>query len=53
MVTVKQAWIGFVVLLLVTMLIVVFAVYWHHVTGVNTLHLLLAYGPDGDITHGC
>ncbi len=40
MVTLKQAWIGLVLLLLVMMLIVVFALYWHHVTGVNTLPLL-------------
>ncbi len=41
MVTLKQAWIGFVLLLLVVMLIVIFAAYWHHVTGVNTMHMLL------------
>lgn len=47
MVTVKQAWIGIVLLLLVVMLIVLFAVYWHHVTGVNTLPLLAPYVPQG------
>jgi len=48
MVTARQAWIGLVLLLLVMMLIVVFAVYWHHVTGVNTMHMLLApFVPEG------
>ncbi len=51
MVTAKQAWVGFLILFLVALLVVVFAVYWHHVTGVNTLHLL-ADGPDF-VTHGC
>lgn len=49
MVTLKQAWIGFVLLLLIVMLIVVFALYWQHVTGLNTMHVLLA-GPIGE---GC
>lgn len=48
MVTVKQAWIGFLVLLLVVLLLVVAAVYWQHVTGTNFLHLLA-----DDQTHGC
>ena len=48
MVTVKQAWIGFLVLLLVVLLLVVAAIYWQHVTGTNILHLLA-----GDETHGC
>jgi hypothetical protein len=52
MVTVKQAWIGLVLLFLVVMLIVIFAVYWQHVTGMNTLHMLLAFGPD-HIGQGC
>ncbi len=48
MVTLKQAWVGIVLLLLVMMLIVVFAVYWHHVTGVNTMHMLLSdFVPQG------
>ncbi len=47
MVTVKQAWIGFVVLLIVAMLIVLFALYWHHMTGVNTLPLMAPYVPEG------
>ena len=38
MVTTKHAWIGFVVLLLVMLLVVVAMLYWQHVTGVNTWH---------------
>ncbi len=53
MVTLKQAWIGLVLLLLVVMLIVVFAVYWQHVTGLNTMHVLLADGGNGPIGQGC
>jgi hypothetical protein len=49
MVTTKQAWIGIVLLLLVAILIVLFAVYWQHVTGLNTMHVLLA----GPIGQGC
>ncbi len=52
MVTVKQAWIGLVLLFLVVMLIVIFAVYWQHVTGMNTLHMLLALRPD-PASQGC
>ena len=51
MVTARQALIGLLILFLVALLVVVFAVYWHHVTGVNPLHLL-ADGPDF-VTHGC
>jgi hypothetical protein len=43
MVTVKQAWIGLAVLFLVALLIVIFTLYWQHVTGVNTLPLLAPY----------
>ncbi len=53
MVTARQAWIGLVLLLLVVMLIVVFAVYWQHVTGLNTVHMLLADGGDSGVSHGC
>jgi hypothetical protein len=51
MITARQAWVGFLILLLVMLLVVVFAVYWHHVTGVNPLHLLA----DGDVPtpQGC
>jgi uncharacterized integral membrane protein len=51
MITAKQAWIGLVILMLVMLLVVVFAVYWHHVTSVNYLHLLA----DGNspIPQGC
>ena len=51
MVTVKVTWIGFVALLLIMLLIVVAALYWQHVTGVNPLHLL-ADG-DGPLPQGC
>ena len=49
MVTARQAWIGLVLLLLVVMLIVLFAAYWQHMTGVNTIHVLLA----GQVPEGC
>ena len=51
MITARQAWVGLLILFLVMLLVVVFAVYWHHVTGVNYLHLL-ADG-NGPITQGC
>ena len=53
MVTTRQAWIGIVLLLLVVLLAVIFAVYWQHVTGLNTVHVLLADGPGGPIGQGC
>lgn len=40
MITVKQAWVGLFILLLVMLMVIVFAVYWHHVTGVNFLNVL-------------
>ena len=46
MITVRQTWIGLVVLFLVMLLIVVAALYWQHVTGVSFSHLL-ADGPFG------
>ncbi len=49
MVTIRHAWIGLVLLLLVVMLIVFFAAYWQHMTGVNTIHVLLA----GQVPQGC
>ena len=51
MITAKQAWIGFVVLFLVLLLVVVATIYWQHVTGTNILHLLA----DGDkpVPQGC
>ena len=48
MVTAKQAWIGFFILLLVALLIIVAFMYWQHITGTNLLHLLA-----DDETHGC
>jgi hypothetical protein len=53
MVTIKQSWIGFVVLLLVVLLIVVAAIYWQHVTGVNFLHPLAGILPPNDVGQGC
>jgi len=52
MVTVKQTWIGLVVLFLVVLLVIAATLYWQHVTGMNVLHLL-ADGPDGQVGHGC
>ena len=40
MVTARQAWVGFLILFLVALLVVVAATYWHHVTGVNFLNVL-------------
>src|SRR5437868_2955973 len=51
MVTTKQAWIGFIVLLLVALLVVVATMYWQHMLHMNYLHLLALYGPSG--TQGC
>ncbi len=39
MVTTRQAWLGFVVLLLVILLIAVATLYWQHVTGTSFAHL--------------
>ena len=50
MVTSKQAWIGFIVLLLVVLLVVVATMYWQHMLHVNYLHVLA----DADLlSHGC
>ena len=51
MVSTKQVWIGFVVLLLVMLLVVVAMIYWQHVTHVSYLHILATIA--GDITQGC
>ena len=45
MVTTKQAWIGFIVLLLVVLLVVVATMYWQHMLHVNYLHLLADDSP--------
>jgi hypothetical protein len=50
-VTARQAWVGFLILFLVVLLVLVAALYWHHVTDMNLLHLL-AYVP-GPIGQGC
>ncbi len=51
MITVKQAWVGFLILLLVMLLVVVFVAYWQHVTGMSVSHLLA----DGNVPtpQGC
>ena len=51
MITARQAWVGFLILFLVALLVVVFAVYWHHVTGMSVSHLLA----DGNVPtpQGC
>lgn len=51
MVTTKQAWIGFVVLLLVVLLVVLATMYWQHMLHVNYLHVL-ADSPD-HLVEGC
>ncbi len=48
MVTTRQAWIGFLILLLVVLLVVVATMYWQHITGVSMLHVLA-----DDTIHGC
>ena len=48
MVSTRQAWIGFVILFLVVLLVVVAMVYWQHVIHVSYLHLLA-----DDQSHGC
>lgn len=53
MVTVKQAWVGLLILLLVTLLVLVAAVYWHHVTGVNYLHVMASIIPHPPNSQGC
>lgn len=53
MVTIKQTWIGLVVLLLIMLLIVVAALYWQHVTGTNFLHILADGSGDVPIGQGC
>jgi hypothetical protein len=52
MLTLRQTYIGLIILLLALLLVVVAMVYWQHVTGVSTLHLL-ADGPDRPIGEGC
>ena len=45
-VTARQAWVGFLILFVVVLLVAA-AVYWHHVTGLNPLHLLADHTPTG------
>ncbi len=52
MVTTRQAWIGFVVLLLVVLLVIVATMYWQHATGMNYLHVL-ADNVNKPIGQGC
>lgn len=54
MVTARQAWVGFVILFLVALLIVVAAFYWQHVTGASISHLLASINRfPSDGTQGC
>jgi len=53
MVTTRQAWIGFLVLFLVVLLVVFATMYWQHVTGVSMLHVLADGGPGDHIIQGC
>ena len=50
-VTARQAWIGFLILIVVVLLVLAAAFYWQHVTHVNVLHLL-AFIPQ-PISQGC
>jgi hypothetical protein len=52
MITVRHAWIGLLILLLVALLVLAAAVYWQHVTGVTALHLL-AFVPNLHVSQGC
>jgi uncharacterized membrane protein AbrB (regulator of aidB expression) len=51
-VSARQAWVGFLILFVVMLLVLTAAFYWHHVTGVNPLHLI-ADVPGAQTTHGC
>ncbi len=42
-ITARQAWIGLVALFVVALLIILFTVFWQHVTGSNALPLLGPY----------
>jgi hypothetical protein len=53
MVTARQAWIGFLILLLVALLVVVAATYWQHVTGASAAHLLAFIPQPGSGGQGC
>ena len=53
MVTARQAWIGFVALLLVVLLIIVAVMYWQHVTGTNYLHVMATIYQPGGAGQGC
>ena len=53
MLTVKHAWIGFVMLLLVVLLTFIAMMYWQRLTGINYLHIIAQILPPDIITHGC
>ena len=53
MVTTKQAWIGFIVLLLVVLLVVFATMYWQHVTHMNYVHVLAAIFQPTGVGQGC
>ncbi len=52
MLTIRQAWIGLLILFLVVLLVVVAATYWQHVTGASAAHLL-AFIPQPGAGQGC
>ena len=52
LVTIRQVWVGFVILFLVVLLVLVAAVYWYRITGVSPLHLLADIS-DGPRPQGC
>jgi hypothetical protein len=53
MVTIKDTWIGFVVLFLVMVLVVAAAIYWHHITGASVAHLLVSFLQPSGTGQGC
>jgi len=53
MVTTRQAWLGFVVLLLVILLVAVATLYWQHLTGMNYLHVIAQILPPTGSGAGC
>lgn len=46
-VTARQMWIGLVALFVVALLLILFTVFWQHITGMNSLPLLGPYAPVG------
>ena len=52
MLTIRQAWIGLLILFLVALLVVVAATYWQYITGASAAHLL-AFIPQPGAGQGC